>query len=71
MQKNLDDVKYFLKAKKPESLQVLMIQNNIKTGKYHDYRIVFAEGFWFAWYEDSANDFLKKEVERVTNANRK
>ena len=67
MQKSLDDIKYFLKARKPETLQVLMAQNNIKTQAYHDYHIVYADGFWFAWYEGSANDLIKKEVERITN----
>lgn len=71
MQKTLDDVKYFLKAKKPETLQVLMVENNIKTQAYHDYRIVFADGFWYAWFEGSATEFLKSEVNRIRNVDSK
>lgn len=62
MQKTVSHIKYFLKAKSPVALQHLMLKNSIRTKHYHDYRIVYADGFWFAWYEHTADDLIKDEL---------
>jgi hypothetical protein len=66
MQKDLGNIKSFLKHKKPEKLTDLMLENNIKTRCYHDYRIVYADGFWYAWYEVDINEFLREKMSDVT-----
>lgn len=55
----VDDVLFFLKAKSPQGLRVLMARNNIKKRTYHTYQIIFAEGFWYAWYEGSRSEELE------------
>jgi len=65
MIKTAAHVKFFLKAKKPEGLRMLMLNNNIKRKAYHDYKIVFAEGFWYAWYDTDAEELLKEEVDKL------
>lgn len=59
-------VPYFIKAKSPERLSLLMLQNNIENGttfKYFD--ISFVKGYWFAWYyrelEESLSMLTSKE----------
>lgn len=69
MMKTGDVIKSYLKAKNPETLKVLMLNNNIKRAAYHSYDIVFADGFWFAWYEVSADQLLKEQVVKI-GANR-
>jgi len=54
--KNVDVIKFYLKAKSPEGLKLLMINNNISKNSYHDYAIIFAGGFWYAWYEAISGD---------------
>lgn len=58
-------IKLFLKTKKPEALQVLMLNNNIEKDSFFDYHIVFADGFWFAWYNYEATKFIEDEVQRL------
>ena len=68
LNKDLGDIKSFLKSKKPEKLTDLMLENNIKTRCYHDYRIVFADGFWYAWYEIDINDLIREKMNNVTKS---
>jgi hypothetical protein len=70
MQKTLGHIKLFLKAKKPEILQDLMLQNNIKTSCYHDYRIMNVDGFWYAWYEMDANALIEEKFRNVDSNKR-
>jgi len=65
--KQITDCKDYLKAKTPEGLKVLMIKNNLKTNKYHDYRIIHDGSFWFAWYEFDATSIIDKETSRALN----
>jgi len=60
--KNVDVIKFYLKAKSPEGLKLLMINNNITKASYHPYDIMFAGGFWYAWYEASSDNFIKEQV---------
>lgn len=48
---SLVDVPHYVKAKTPDLLIKAMLANNMKLKayvKYHD--IVFANGYWFAWF---------------------
>lgn len=68
----VNKIKRFLKAKNPEALEVLMLNNNIATNAYYNYDIVFANGVWFAWFEQDASELLKqrvKEIERISRPN--
>jgi hypothetical protein len=65
MHKNSGNIKSFLKHKNPNKLTDLMLENNLRTKSYHDYRIVFAEGFWYAWYEIDINDLLTEKMKDV------
>lgn len=56
--RDMGSVKTFLFHKDPAKLTGLMLANNIKTSCYHDYRIVFADGLWYAWFEVDLNDIL-------------
>lgn len=67
MNKDIGNIKSFLKSKDPKKLTDLMLENNIKTKHYHDYRIIFADGFWYAWYEIDINDLLKEKMDDVRN----
>lgn len=60
--KNLGYIKFFLKAKTPELLQEMMLQNNLKTSCYHDYKIMYVEKFWFAWYELDAQNLIEEKL---------
>jgi hypothetical protein len=53
--KTSDTIKYYLKARTPEGLRFLMVQNSTKANKYYGYDIIFANGFWYAWFEDSTD----------------
>lgn len=65
MNKDIGNIKSFLKSKDPKKLTDLMLENNIKTRAYHDYRIVYADGFWFAWFEVDINDILAEKLNNV------
>ena len=50
----------FIKAKTPEELELLMLQNNILNSKvYHYVSIQFVNGFWFAWYDSDNTNKVK------------
>ena len=67
MEKNSSVIKFFLKAKRPEGLRILMLQNNAKSGAYHDYRVMFAEGFWYAWYDGDSQELIREEERKLVN----
>lgn len=59
MEVRADLIPNFLKASSPESLRLLCLKNNAKTGKYHKYEIIFDGKFWFAWFYSDVFDFPK------------
>ena len=65
MNKDIGNIKSFFKHKNPVKLTDLMLENNIKTKHYHDYRIIYAEGFWYAWFEIDINDLLTEKMNNV------
>lgn len=62
MNKNLGWIKSFLKAKKPEKLMDLMLENNLKMKAYHDYDIIFDGQNWFAWFDVDINNLINEKV---------
>lgn len=60
MSKDLGDIKTFLKHKSPDKLTELMLANNVKSKKYHDYVIIFDGTSWFAWYEIDINEYIDR-----------
>ena len=42
-----------------------MLENNLKKRQYHSYDVVFADGFWYAWFVADINDLIdtKKAVD--------
>lgn len=62
MSKTLNDIKYFLKSKTAKGLQLEMYKNNIKTRAYHDYRVIYADGYFYAWFENAAQNFEKEAL---------
>lgn len=36
-----------------------MTNNSIKANTYYGYTIIYAEGFWYAWYEDTVDREIK------------
>jgi hypothetical protein len=62
----------YVKAKTPEGLKNLCMQNSIKKDRYFKYQIVFDGKFWFAWYEEDASDSLSAEIQasEILNANK-
>ena len=65
MNKDIGNIKSFLKHKDATKLTDLMIENNIKTRCYHDYKIIYAEGFWYAWFEVDINDLIKEKLNGI------
>lgn len=59
--KTPNHIKYYLKAKTPEGLRVLMTNNSIKANTYYGYTIIYAEGFWYAWFEDTTDREMGKD----------
>lgn len=61
---NSFNIPHFLKARSPDGLRALMLENNNKRGcEFQYYQIVFADGFWYAWFYDVAKEYnlvLKK-----------
>ena len=52
---------YFLSAKSPQDLRMLMLANNRKRGKrFHYFDMSFAQGKWWCWFEID-------ETERLDN----
>lgn len=68
MKKDIGNIKSFIKHKNPAKLTDLMLENNIKTKHYHDYRIIFADGIWYAWFEIDINDLLTEKINNVRNS---
>lgn len=60
-----DKIKLFLKAKTPEALQILMLRNSTERSAYFDYKVMFVSGFWYAWFEGEASDFLTQEAKKL------
>jgi len=54
--KTINDSQHYLKAKSAEGLKYLMMKNNLDRNAYHGYQIVFANGFWYAWYDASLSN---------------
>lgn len=69
MTKTPDVIKYFLKAKTPEALQMLMLQKNIDTNTYYEYLIIHDGKIWYAWYESDADALLKDRVNELGKNN--
>ena len=65
MNKDIGNIKSFLQSKDPKKLTDLMLENNIKTRCYHDYRIIHADGIWYAWFEVDINDILTEKLNNV------
>ena len=42
-----------------------MIANNFKAGKYYRYDIIFANGFWFAWYEEVLSEIALEKYATI------
>lgn len=51
-------VKRFIKAKTAEKLVVEQVRNNIKTGAYHKYDIIFDGKEWYAFFNASAKNLV-------------
>ena len=58
--KTPNHIKYYLKARTAEGLRVLMTQNSINANTYYGYEIIYAEGFWYAWFEDTVDREMNK-----------
>jgi hypothetical protein len=63
--KTLNDTKFYLKAKTAEGLKILMLRNNISRQAYHGYTIIFADGFWFAWYDGPVDEFVTEKLNAI------
>lgn len=68
MQKKPSHVKHYLKAKTPESLKRLMLDNNVKRQHYFDYQIIHDGQNWFAWYEWDTDTLFSNEDLNENNA---
>lgn len=56
---NSFNIPHFLKAKTPDLLQKSMLELNMLQGKEYKYfDITFAQGYWFAFYYESAESGL-------------
>jgi hypothetical protein len=54
--KTINDTQHYLKAKSAEGIKALMLKNNLDRRAYHGYQIIFANGFWYAWYDANISD---------------
>lgn len=62
----------YIRAKTPEGLKQLCLQNSVSRGYYFRYSVVYDGKNWFAWYEEDASEQIEsqiklKEVSDVTN----
>jgi hypothetical protein len=71
MIKTVDNIKYFLKAKKADQLQVEILKNNLRHRCYFDYNIIYAEGYWYAWYEHTSDVLLGKGLKDANESGNK
>jgi hypothetical protein len=58
-------VKRFIKAKTPEKLVIEQFKNNMKTGAYHNYIILFDGKDWYAFFNASVKDLVKIKPEEL------
>lgn len=42
----------YLVASTPRGLRRLMLLNNRRLGAWHDYKIQFVDGKWYAWFHE-------------------
>jgi len=63
--KTILDTQHYVKAKTAEGLKTLMLKNNVDRNSYHGYQIVFANGFWYAWYDAKAKDMTMEEMDAI------
>lgn len=62
MQKDINYIYAFLKAKSADELQEMMLQNNISKKAYHQYQIVYSGSNWYAWYETKLDDLIVEKL---------
>lgn len=62
MQKDVNWVCAFLKAKTAEELQEMMLNNNISKRAYHQYQIVYSGSNWYAWYETKVDEVILEKL---------
>jgi hypothetical protein len=70
MNKDVGNIKTFLKHQDPKKLTDMMLENNVKTRNYYNYTIIYANGFWFAWFEIDINDLLTEKLNNVGKSKR-
>lgn len=63
-----EQLPHYFKALSPEGLKSLMMSNNLKKGKYYRYEVMFANGFWYAWYEEIVDEV---ELSKYANIDRR
>lgn len=51
---NARNIPNYIKARSPQRLRVLMFQNNLRKSHEFKYMIQFAQGYWWAWYDEKA-----------------
>lgn len=55
---NIFNLPTYIKARSPDGLRALMLENNAKRGtEFQYYQIVFADGYWFAWFYDVSKEY--------------
>ncbi len=66
---NLFLIPSFLKAKTPDKLKELMLENNISKGaEFNYFDIQFVKNNWYAWfYEDISKPAVNKVISEVNN----
>jgi oligoribonuclease (3'-5' exoribonuclease) len=52
----------YIRAKTPEGLKKLCMENSIKKDRYFVYKIMFDGKNWFAWYEEDVSNVLQDQV---------
>ncbi|MDH3324129.1 MAG: hypothetical protein OEL89_00660 [Candidatus Peregrinibacteria bacterium] len=55
-------IKVFLKAKTPDLLVQMQLRNNITHSTKFDYDIIFAKGWWYAFFEADIEAYKWKET---------
>lgn len=55
-------VKRFLTAKSAKELELMQLKNNVATGKYHKYDIMFDGKSWYAWFLTDARSLIKPKI---------
>lgn len=52
---NISTVKVYLKSKTEDGIINKQFQNNQKFSTPFDYKIIYAKGFWWAWFDMDLN----------------